>query len=1021
MTTRTRRLFVNGSFAVLEAAAVELLRTLKSAGDPLAPLWVVVPTNLLRQQLGRRVAAGQPGHTNLRFLTLLDLAGELAEPPLMMAGASPLSDFAALALVRRLLREQPTDYFAALAERPGLHAAVLATLNDLADGEVDPQTLAEFVRTMSPNAGGADRLAALARLYRAYREELSRLGLYDRNDLLRAAAARAATQRPPDEQIVLYGFYDFTPLQRRLVAAVVGDAAAAMFMPWEDGARFAYATPTLNWLRSLGFVITPLASELPASDLARAQARLFDGGGVEPADASDQTVRVISAPGESREVREVARAILDFVRERGFRFEEIAVLTRAREPYGGELVDCLQRCSIPAYVEGGRPLVETCAGRALLLLLRILQEDFARPAVIEFATAAPIPFAALMTGGERCTPAQWDVLSADAGIVAGRTQWTTRLAALRRRYEEQQSASEEPAPWFGARLAEIDRCLRFVERLADDLEVIGRRGSWRRVVGSLLEVYGRYVQPSEQSERVRRAVASLADLDRVAGDASVSDFTAAIANALAAAHEPIGVFGQGVFVGDIMPARGLSFGATIIPGLVERGMPRPITEDPLLLDDERQYLGEHSGRHVAAKTAGFDEERLLFTLMLRSARAAAVLTYPRLDMATARDRLPSVFLLHLCTALSGRRASYRDFDEWKQVQRVELSRLLPPSLDRAVDGFEVTLARAHAALQRDDRDSLRALLAAPFLQSAWQAEAARASGAFTPYDGVLAGAAALQRLAATEWTLSPRRVQTYLRCPYQFFLEHILKIEALEEPERILTVSPLDRGNLVHGVLYEFYRRAAADALVPLRTATQRRAEALMDEIATARCAELEAGGLTGLPLAWRHQQRVLRETLRRFIAAEIGAADEFVPTYFEYGFGDGDAAVGLRLPAGEVVQLRGRIDRIELSAGGGGRVVDYKTGKPAEVATDTIEPATVQLPFYLHAVRTLFPSRRWQRADLLYVNLEAEFARVGLAADAPAAQAATLAALVAEVLHGIRSGRFTAGGPTCAWCEFEP
>ncbi len=43
--------------------------------------------------------------------------------------------------------------------------------------------------------------------------------------------------------------------------------------------------------------------------------------------------------------------------------------------------------------------------------------------------------------------------------------------------------------------------------------------------------------------------------------------------------------GGGIFVGDVMSARGLSWPLVIVPGLVEKRFPRVIREDPLLLDD----------------------------------------------------------------------------------------------------------------------------------------------------------------------------------------------------------------------------------------------------------------------------------------------------------------------------------------------------------------------------------------------------------------------------------------------------
>jgi RecB family exonuclease len=1012
----TKRLFVSGWYAVLEQAAIDLLRTMKRAGDPLAPLWVVVPTNILRQHLGRRVADGNLGHANLRFLTLIDLASELVEAALLRSGRRPITGVAQIALLCRVLRTDDTGVFAPLAGQPGFHRALLATFNDLADAEIDPPTLAQYA------ARAPEKLRTLARLYAEYRAALVQAQLFDRNELLRTAAEHAAHQLPPGGQIVWYGFYDFTPLQRRLLAEVARHASVVAFTPWEDGPRFAYATPSVTWLRSLGFELRALDPPTTgATDLARAQRLLFDPPAAYRGAAPDGSLQVISTPGETREAREVVRAVFALVRERGMRFDEIAVLLRTREPYGPLIVEALTRSGVPVYFEGGRSLRETAAGRALVLLLRVFQDDFARPAVIEFITTAAIPFATLIDHGARCTPAQWDLLSAAAGVVAGRAQWLDRLRALGRRYEAQRARDEDPAAWLTARTTELDRCQRFMTRFLADLDGIPRHGTWRAIVGGVLDVFVRYVEASEPADRVRTAVAALAELDVVTGSTTFSEVAAAILEALADTSERVGRFGGGVFVGDIMPSRGVPFRAVIIPGAAERVLPRPIREDPLLLDDERRTVSEQCNRELADKQRGSDEERLLFTLMLRSAREAAVVSFPRLNVSTARERLPSSYVLQLLGSVSGERVSYRDLSGSARVKTVALSALLPPSPHEAIDPGEVHLCAADAAIATQRPTPLSGLIAtAPFFVAAARAEAARVAPAFTAYDGRL-GPAAQARLAHHEWVFSTRLLHLYAGCPYRFFLSHLLGIEDLDEPERVQAVTARDRGSLVHGILRRFYVRALQEGIVPLRAQHAATAAALLESAVAETCAEFEREGFTGLPLLWRRQQEELRARLRRFLAVEIEAADAYTPTHFEYAFGDDERPVSLALASGEVVRLRGRIDRVDITADGRGRVIDYKSGKPVpDLSSDTIDPAALQLPFYLHAMRTLDRERRWEAAELRFISDAARFARVRLdAVRTPAAQEAALADAIARILQGIRAGDFRAGPPSCVRCEF--
>ena len=72
-------------------------------------------------------------------------------------------------------------------------------------------------------------------------------------------------------------------------------------------------------------------------------------------------------------------------------------------------------------------------------------------------------------------------------------------------------------------------------------------------------------------------------------------------------------------------ARGLSFRALFIVGMNEGVFPRTIREDAFLRDRDREVLERDLGYKVSQKLAGFDEEKLIFTLLVNAAQRAALL------------------------------------------------------------------------------------------------------------------------------------------------------------------------------------------------------------------------------------------------------------------------------------------------------------------------------------------------------------------------------------------------------------
>ncbi|RUM50628.1 MAG: hypothetical protein DSY47_01265 [Hydrogenothermus sp.] len=53
--------------------------------------------------------------------------------------------------------------------------------------------------------------------------------------------------------------------------------------------------------------------------------------------------------------------------------------------------------------------------------------------------------------------------------------------------------------------------------------------------------------------------------------------------------------------------------------------------------------------------------------------------------------------------------------------------------------------------------------------------------------------------------VSPTKFTTYAYCPYKFFLENIIGIREVEEPDRT-KISPIEKGILVHKILEDFYK-----------------------------------------------------------------------------------------------------------------------------------------------------------------------------------------------------------------------
>src|SRR5207237_6853019 len=109
----------------------------------------------------------------------------------------------------------------------GFADALLGTVGELESGLLDP----------------GDLDGELASLYTAYRAELDRLGLWDRDLLRRRAAERVASDLDAwsGEPVFAYGFEDLTGAEWALLHALAGRADVTVSIPYEPG-RPAFAS-----------------------------------------------------------------------------------------------------------------------------------------------------------------------------------------------------------------------------------------------------------------------------------------------------------------------------------------------------------------------------------------------------------------------------------------------------------------------------------------------------------------------------------------------------------------------------------------------------------------------------------------------------------------------------------------------------------------------------------------------------------------------------------------------------------
>jgi RecB family exonuclease len=744
--------------------------------------------------------------------------------------------------------------------------------------------------------------------------------------------------------------------------------------------------------------------------------------GTPPLPADGTTL--LTAPDADVEVRLVVRKIVEAVRG-GTPAHRIAVFYRIADQYEPILKGHFAAAALPFNGPVSATLASTAAGRVLAGALRLAAGELRREDVMDWLTASPV------SDGTRLVPSRrWDDIAREAAIVRGHDQWRDRLERFAVA-EEQRAMNadieERPARAERARrrAAEARALSAFITGLRQDLQgPPGQTWSERAAhAGSLLRQYldlrGAPEPEIEARDAVVRGIEEIASLDHFGTSVDAGAFLRAVERMLESPARRHGRFGLGVFAGPLAAAAGLEFEMVFVLGMVEGQIPPGMEDDPLLPDRDRAALGPHVPR-AADRRAG---ERRDFLAALQAA-PTRVLSFPAADLRGQRKNLPSRWLLEVASHLAGCRIDTETFlghpsGEWLERHASFKAAVEHRAFAASAQEYDLR-SLAHSAFP--ERHYL--VEAVPSLLGGIEAQRARASRGFSRWEGHVPGAP-LPDITA------PTRLEAWAKCPFSYFLEHVLRLEGREDPEEIFQLSPIDRGNIIHDALEEFLKESRDRAGAGQQWNGADRDHLLA--IAERLCDGVERSGRAGKPALWSVERERIRADLEAFIELdnERRMAAGFEAAEFAFGRdGDAQPAVAIELPGGRVLRFRGRIDRADLSADRTrATIYDYKTGSDygfKGIGSDPLGAGRhLQLAIYADAVRSAFEV---QDVASYYWFVNSRVKKTIQGGEMTEATREDLMATLDRIATGLEQGVFPAdpGQPTqagrenCTFCPYD-
>jgi RecB family exonuclease len=399
---------------------------------------------------------------------------------------------------------------------------------------------------------------------------------------------------------------------------------------------------------------------------------------------------------------------------------------------------------------------------------------------------------------------------------------------------------------------------------------------------------------------------------------------------------------------------------------------------------------------LAPRGVAIDEQHRRLRVALAAGGHERLVSFPAADLRSGRTFEPSRWIdLTGSERVDSFAAGLRSSAEPSGPADLDL-RLLVAATDRGEALGQTTVVRARTELA-----------------AGLHVRGERARDAFTRFDGNVGDGIAAAHL--DERLLSPTSLERYAGCPFRYLLTNVLRVGAVERPEELDDMSPMDKGSLVHEVLEHFVgevlERPARDQPGPDEAWTPTD-HARVDELFDMVAARYETEGRTGRWLRWQHTREGLRRALHAFLVRDdqYRRAERARPAAAEMTFGNaGEAPVDVRV-GDRILRFHGQADRIDRTDDGGVVVIDYKVARPtywgALVDGDPVQRGQrLQLPIYALAARQRFGVEAAARAGYVFIHDAAPVGLVGYEVDE--ARLARFRDVVGVLAEGITAGVF--------------
>lgn len=795
-----------------------------------------------------------------------------------------------------------------------------------------------------------------------------------------------------DSVIAFDGYTGFTPVQYRLlelflihcrqvVVTVTADASTPVYEPLGMQNLFHMSSGMVRRLTKLAseHEVKKLEDiwlkERPAyrfaacKELDFLERHLFRYRRAQYTGEMDGRLELYQGSNPAGEIGYVVHRIQKMVKEEGYRYREIAVITGDLAGYGKEIAHQFEQQDIPCFMDDKKTILDNPMVELIRSALEVIRKDFSYETVFRYLRTG------LVTMDREMTDRMENYVLA-LGI-RGYKRWNETWERVYRGGANLNLAELNAfrelvmAPLFAMREAFSDKEIRMAGMAAAVMELL-ESGRIEEKMLAYQEYFGgirEYRLAKEYGQVYGLVVELLERLTALLGDEKVSrkEFIEILDAGFA--EIKVGVIPatvDRVVVGDITRTRLAHIKVLFFVGVNDGIVPARKDSGSLLTDKEREFFGQNELE--LAPTAREDSfiQRFYLYLMMTKPSDRLILSWAGVG-GDGKSRRASYLVGELQKMYPELQVKTEDSETSRGIYSV-------PEAKRQL----ITGLRNFGGLQPGEERDLFMELYRWFFDSEEYREDVKklVDAAFYVYDRQGIGHAVAQALYGSIVSGSVTRLEQYAACAYGHFLKYGLELMERQRYE----LAAADIGNLFHDSIDLCFSKMKEEGR-DWRTVTDEERTGLVKH-----CVKqvTEEYGNTILHSSSRNAylaRRVEHITQRTVWALQQQIIKgDFVPAGFEVSFSAADdlRAMKIALSEEEALHLRGRIDRMDLCEDEEHiyvKIIDYKSGSTSFDLAALYYGLQLQLVVYMDAVMEMtereYPDKEIVPAGILYYNIQ--------------------------------------------------